>query len=116
MHRTGDLTRGMCVVDRRDDQGADAQRANRARVQAELQSRIAAGSAEAGSFGSLESVAVPARVEVEDEPSSLHEDAQEGVPVVESTPGVVALLQIMMKRIWHVEVDKESLTEDLLLV
>jgi len=116
MERTGELTRGMCVVDRRDDQGAYAPGANRARVQAELQSRIAAGSADAGSFGSLESVAVPARVEVEDEPSSLREDAQEGIPVVEGTPGAVALLQIMMKRVWHVEVDKESLTKDLLLV
>jgi hypothetical protein len=106
----------MCVVDRRDDQGAYAPGANRARVQAELQSRIAAGSADAGSFGSLESVAVPARVEVEGESSSLREDAQEGIPVVEGTPGAVALLQIMMQRVWHVEVDKESLTKDLLLV
>jgi len=36
--------------------------------------------------------------------------------VIESTPGPEALLQVMMKRIWHVEVDKESLTADLLLV
>jgi hypothetical protein len=75
---------------------------------------MAAGSA--GGFGSLESVAVPARVEVEDEPSHQCSEEKEGLPVVEGTPGVEALLQIMMKRIWHVVVDKESLTTDLLLV
>ncbi|KAH9986999.1 nucleoside hydrolase [Russula compacta] len=106
MERIGELTRGMCVVDRRDDKGAYPPGANRARVQAELQRRIAAGSAEVGGFGSFESVAVPARVE----------DEQEGVLVVEGTPGAEALLQIMMKRIWHVEVEKERLTRDLLLV
>lgn len=114
IHRIGELTRGMCVVDRRDDQGAYAPGVNRARVQAELKSRMAAGSS--GVFGSLESVAVPARVEVEDEPSHQCGDEHEGVPVIEGTPGVEALLQIMMKRIWHVTVGKESLTADLLLV
>jgi len=114
MERIGELTRGMCVVDRRD-RGAYAPGANRARVQAELERRVAAGSADAGGIGSLESVVVPARVEGEGEPSRPREDEQ-GVPVIESTPGPEALLQIMMKRIWHVEVDKESLTADLLLV
>jgi hypothetical protein len=114
IHRIGELTRGMCVVDRRDDQGAYAPGLNRVRVQAELKSRMAAGSASV--FGSLESVAVPARVEVEDEPSRPSSDEQEGVPAIECTPGAEALLQIMMKRIWHVMVDKGSLTADLLLV
>lgn len=114
IYRVGELTRGMCVVDRRDDQGAYAPGVNRARVQAELKSSMAAGSA--GVFGSLESVAVPARVEVEYEPSHQCGDEQEGVPVIEGTPGVEVLLQIMMKRIWHVTVDKGSLIADLLLV
>ena len=114
MHRTGELTRGMCVVDRRDDRGPYAPGANRARVQAELKSGQAAGSG--GGFGSLESLTVPARVEIKDEPSHRRSDEQEGVPVVEGTPGTGALLQIMMKRIWHVVVDEESLAADLLLV
>jgi len=105
----------MCVVDQRD-QSAHAPGVNRARVQAELERRIATGSADPGGFGPLEYVVVPARVEVEGEPSRPCEDEQEGVPVIESTPGPEALLQIMLKRIWHVEVDKESLTADLLLV
>jgi len=116
MERIGERTRGMCVVDRRENRGAHATGANRARVQAELERRIAAGSAETGGFGPLESVVVPARVEVEGELPRPREDEQEGVPVIESTPGPEALLQVMMKRIWHVEVDKESLTADLLLV
>ena len=117
IHRTGELTSGMCVIDRRSDQNSTyAPGVNRARVQAELKRRMAIGASEPGSFGSFESVAVPALVEVEDEPSHLAKDDQEGIPVIEGTPGAEALLQIMMKRIWHVEADKESLTADLLLV
>lgn len=114
IHRVGELTRGMCVIDRRDDQSAYAPGVNRARVQAELKSRMAAGSASV--FGSLESVVVPARVEVEDEPSRGCSDEQEGVPVIIGTPGAEVLLQIMMKRIWDVTVDTGSLTADLLLI
>jgi len=115
MERTGELTSGMCVVDRRGDH-AYAPGVNRACVQAELQRRMATGVSEPGSFGLFESVAVPAPVEVEGEPSRLSKDDQEGIPVIEGTPGAEALLQIMMKRIWHVEANKESLTAALLLV
>jgi hypothetical protein len=106
----------MCVVDRRNDQHACAPGANRVRVQAELKRRMAAGTAEPDSFGLLESVAVPALVEVEEQPLPWNEDDQEGIPVVERTPGAEALLQVMLKRVWHVEVDKESLIAALLLV
>ena len=45
------------------------------------------------------------------------EEEQEGVPVVEGTPNVEALLQIMLKRVWGVQVDKETdLVATLLLV
>jgi hypothetical protein len=77
---------------------------------------MATGTAEPGSFGLFESVAVPALVEVEDGPSRLSNGDQEGIPVIEGTPGAEALLQHMMKRVWQVEVDKESLTADLSLV
>ncbi|KAI9457887.1 nucleoside hydrolase [Russula earlei] len=110
IERIGELTSGMCVVDRRDDPKARAPGANRAHVDAELKKRMAAGSAETGGLGSLEPVVVPAPVAVP------WKDEQEGIPVVESTPGAEALLQIMLKRIWHVEVDKEGLTADLLQV
>ena len=116
IHRTGELTGGMCVVDRRGDQSTYAPGVNRARVQAELKGRMATGTAEPGSFGLFESVAVPALVEVEDEPSRQSKGDQDGIPVLEGTPGAEALLQIMMKRIWQVEADKESLTWGLSLV
>jgi hypothetical protein len=101
----------MCVVDRRDDLGSYAPGANRARVQAALQDYVAARSIEAG-LGAFEFVPVPARAEV----LPPGEEEQEGVPVVEGTPGVEALLQIMLKRIWGIQVDKESLAADQLLV
>ena len=116
IHRTGELTSGMCVVDRRGDQSTNAPGLNRAGVEAELKRRMATGTSEPGSFGLFESVTVPALVEVEDEPSCLSKDDHEGIPVIEGTPGAEALLQIMMKRVWHVEADKESLAADLLLV
>jgi hypothetical protein len=102
----------MCVVDRRNY----APGTNRARVQTELKRRMAAGTVEPDSFGLLESIAAPPLVEVEGEPLRQSEDEQGGIPVVERTPGPEALLQVMLKRIWHVEVDKESLAADLLLV
>jgi hypothetical protein len=105
----------MCVVDRRDDLGSYVPGANRARVQAALQNHEAARSMEAG-LGAFESVLVPARAEVEGEPLPPGEEEQEGVPVVEGTPGAEALLQIMLKRIWGIEVNKESLAADQLLV
>ena len=116
IHRTGEFTSGMCVVDRRGDQSTYAPGVNHMHVQEELKGRMATGASEPGSSGLFESVAVPALVEIEDEPSHLSKDDQEGIPVIEGTPGAEALLQIMMKRVWHVEADKESLTADLLLV
>ncbi|KAI0290395.1 nucleoside hydrolase [Multifurca ochricompacta] len=116
IERTGEHTSGMCVVDRRDGASAYAPGSNRSRVQAALESRIAAGLADASGFGPLKSAVVPARVEIENEPIRPGKDEQEGVPVVQATPGPEALVQLMMKRVWGVEVDKESLTPDWLLV
>ncbi|TCD71568.1 hypothetical protein EIP91_007315 [Steccherinum ochraceum] len=61
IERTGEITRGMLVIDWRDDQGAYAPGANRAAVQAELEKHP-----EFHPLGTLESTAVPAQVEVED--------------------------------------------------
>ncbi|OCH95134.1 nucleoside hydrolase [Obba rivulosa] len=101
VERIGELTRGMLVVDRRDDQGAYAPGANRAEVQAEL---------ERHSFqhaGELESTAVPAQVEVEDRAAAvkaLAEQTTGGVACVTETPGPAALVELMLKRIWGVDV------------
>jgi hypothetical protein len=118
LHSIGELTHGMCVVDRRGDQGACAPGANcaRAQAQAALQNHVTTGIVEAGGLGPSESVVVPACVELEEELLPLGRDEQEGVPVVEGTPGMGALLQIMLKRVWGVQVDKECLVADQLPV
>jgi hypothetical protein len=103
LHRIGELTRGTCIVDRRG-------------AQAPLLNCVATGSIGSAGFGPFESVSVPPRVEIEGESLIPCEDEQGGVPVVEGTPGMGALLHIMLKRIWGVLVDEESLATDQLLV
>ena len=80
LHRIGEHTSGMCIVDRCSHCAAYAPGTNYACVQAELKSRVATGPAE-------------------DELSQLCEDEHEGVSVVEGTPGAEAHLRIMMKRV-----------------
>ncbi|KAI0812525.1 nucleoside hydrolase [Irpex lacteus] len=97
VERIGEITRGMLVVDRRDDEGAYDPGANRAAVQAEL--------AKQGfhSHGTLESNAIPAHVEVEVPPTSQTEKTP-GIPVLVSTPGPEVLLKLMTERVWGVRV------------
>ncbi|KAI9062938.1 nucleoside hydrolase [Trametes sanguinea] len=95
IERTGELTRGMCVVDRRDDQGAYAPGANRAEVQAELERHHFKHS------GAYESTAVPAPVEVESRPAIKGQVG--GVPCVTQTPGSAALVRLMTERVWGVK-------------
>ncbi|KAJ3756877.1 nucleoside hydrolase [Lentinula raphanica] len=94
---TGELTRGMLVVDRRNDKTAYAPGANRAQVQAELEKAHWAG-------GNLESVALPAQVEVESA-SQMKNDAKgshHGVWCVSETPGPEALLKTLLARVWGI--------------
>jgi len=95
IERKGELTRGMLVVDRRDDQTAYAPGANRAEVQKQ--------------FDLLgiphkpwESVAVPAQVEVQREPHDLSMP-QTGIWCAVKTPGQEALLKLLLQRVWGVE-------------
>ncbi|KAH9032457.1 nucleoside hydrolase [Lactarius pseudohatsudake] len=113
MERTGELTRGMCVVDRRGE-NKSTPAANYADVQEALQHRVEVGSGDADVIGS---VVVPAPVDYEDEPSLRRKkDEPGGVPVVEGTPGPDTLRQFILKRVWNIEVTKESLATDQLLV
>ena len=87
----------MLVVDRREDEGAYDPGANRAAVQAELEKHgFHTG-------GALESNALPAQVEVETAPMPMAK-SNAGVPVVNATPGPVALLRILCERVWGVVV------------
>lgn len=100
VERVGELTRGMLVVDRRDDQGAYDPGANRAHVQAELEMH------HVDHTGTYESTALPAQVELEHPPSPPQTDPESssggGVPCIVKTPGANVLLELMLQRIWGV--------------
>ncbi|KZT26825.1 nucleoside hydrolase [Neolentinus lepideus HHB14362 ss-1] len=93
----GEYTRGMLVVDRRDDQSAYAPGENRAHVQAELERLHVA-------HGVFESSAFPAQVEIED-PDKAQTDnlGGESVAVLTHTPGPATLVRLLLSRIWGVE-------------
>lgn len=91
IERTGEITRGMLVVDRRDDQSAYSPGANRAEVQKELE-KLHYNSA------IWESTALPAPVEIEKAP--MISDGLRGVLCVTQTPGPKTLLRLLLKRVW----------------
>ncbi|KAG6886275.1 hypothetical protein C0993_006685 [Termitomyces sp. T159_Od127] len=97
IERTGELTRGMLVVDRREDESAYSPGANRARIQAELEKLNV-------SHGIWESSALPAQVETEE---ALRSRPPTGVPCVTETPGPDVLLSLLFKRVWGVEMTTE---------
>ena len=92
-NRTGEFTRGMVVVDRRDDVGAYAPGDNRSHVQQELD-RLRV------SHGPFESAAVPAPVLVDDTGKKGKQDV--GVFTVVETPGPDVCLELLLQRIWGV--------------
>ena len=92
-NRTGEFTRGMLVVDRRDDAAACAPGDNRSHVQQELD-RLC------DSDGPFESSAVPAPVLVDD----IGKKGWQGIGVytVVETPGPRVCLELLLRRIWGV--------------
>ena len=92
-NRTGEFTRGMLVVDRRDDAGAYAPGDNRSHVQQELD-RLHV------SHEPFESAAVPAPVLVDGVGKEGKEDI--GVFTVVGTPGPRACLELLLRRVWGV--------------
>ncbi|KIY65844.1 nucleoside hydrolase [Cylindrobasidium torrendii FP15055 ss-10] len=95
VERTGELTRGMLVVDRREDESAYAPGANRAMVQEELDKQSLKHETSGGEFS-----AVPAEVDVENAPVG-NEDVS-AVFCVSKTPGPKVLLDLLFKRVWGV--------------
>ncbi|KAJ8689741.1 hypothetical protein PTI98_012611 [Pleurotus ostreatus] len=95
IERVGELTRGMLVVDRREDETAYAPGANRAHVQAELERLVSDHHHE------WESTALPAQVEVE-KPADNTQSLQ-GVQCIVETPGPDALLKLLVKRVWGID-------------
>ncbi|KAG1751646.1 nucleoside hydrolase [Suillus paluster] len=100
IERTGEITRGMFVTDRRDENTAYAPGLNRAEVQVQLD-LLQLGN------GVLESTALPARVELEDPALSAGgpdevglERKRNGVGCLVETPGPSALLHLLTRRVW----------------
>ncbi|OAX42300.1 nucleoside hydrolase [Rhizopogon vinicolor AM-OR11-026] len=105
IERTGEITRGMFVVDRRDENTAYAPGANRSEVQAQLDLRQLG-------HGLLESAALPARVDIEEPSLSVGGDEvglqavsgqRKGVACLVETPGPSVLLQLLMSRVWGIQ-------------
>ncbi|KAG5730996.1 hypothetical protein E4T56_gene12947, partial [Termitomyces sp. T112] len=93
IERTGELTRGMLVVDRREDESAYSPGANRAKIQAELEKNNVP-------HGIWESSALPAQVETEE---AMKARPPPGVICVTETPGADVLLSFLFRRVWGVE-------------
>jgi hypothetical protein len=97
VERTGEYTRGMCVVDRRDEAMAYASGANRAKLQEELIKADAM-------YRHVESAASPAPVMVDSAESTGLPGGYNGVNVVCATPGPDALLKLLFARVWGVQI------------
>jgi hypothetical protein len=112
----GEVTRGMLVVDRREDQTAYAPGANRSEVQSILEQSHQ-------HHGLLESTAVPAPVEMESEGlhkgpdewlghQTVHDGSLGGsmdVACIVGTPGKDVLLQLLTERLWGASYDDKPL-------
>ncbi|KAG6862337.1 hypothetical protein C0995_016035 [Termitomyces sp. Mi166 len=94
IERNGELTRGMLVVDRREDESAYSPGANRAKIQAELKKNNVP-------HGIWESSALPAQVETEE--AAMKSRPPAGVVCVTETPGADVLLWFLFRRVWGVE-------------
>jgi len=89
----------MLVVDRREDESAYAPGANRAEVQASLDKTQFSGN--------LESIALPAQVEIETAPLA-KKKADSGIWCIIETPGPDTLLKILFERVWGVSERMET--------
>lgn len=92
IERNGELTRGMLVVDRRDDQTAHAPGANRAEVMKQFDSLVLA-------HKPWEFIGVSTQVGHDGHASMT---TGKGVCCVTNTPGPEVLLQLLLHRVWGV--------------
>ncbi|KAK7472934.1 hypothetical protein VKT23_001039 [Stygiomarasmius scandens] len=95
VERTGELTRGMLVIDRRQDESAYAPGANRAEVQDKLEKT-------AKEKGHHPHEDFPVQVQVESAAEVNKSDAA-GVLCVTETPGPEVLLRVLLERVWGVK-------------
>ncbi|KII92152.1 hypothetical protein PLICRDRAFT_36945 [Plicaturopsis crispa FD-325 SS-3] len=88
VERTGEITRGMLVVDRREDESAYAPGSNRAEAQEALERQMTKHRA-------FESTALPAEV-ANGQPIKV----RDGVACIVETPGSDVLVKLLFERIW----------------
>jgi len=101
--RFGEITRGMLVVDRREDESAYAPGANRAAVQLELDKTTL-------SHATWESTALPAMVEVTDTTlATINSRVASSVFCVTHTPGSDILLLLLLQRVWGIDCSLSTL-------
>jgi hypothetical protein len=91
--RVGEFTRGMLVVDRREDAGAYAPGVNRAQAQSELERSVTTNH-------KSESSVIPAEVEVET--ASAHQEHGRSVSCVTETPGFEKAANLLFQRVWGI--------------
>ena len=92
MHiRTGEFTRGMLVVDRRDDVGAYAPGENRSHVHQVLDPLDV-------SHGLFEPAAVPAPILEND----IGKEPEVGVFTLVETPGPLVCMELLLQRVWGI--------------
>lgn len=87
VERYGEHTRGMLIVDRRDETTTYEPGDNRAEVQAALERAV-------------HELSVPAQVESANEVKATEHTGPQGVPCITRTPGPQAILDSMTTRIW----------------
>lgn len=95
IERKGELTRGMLVTDRRDDQSAYAPGVNRAEAQKELEKSACMCSKW------LTSNVLPSQAEIE-HTSQENTATKTGILCVIETPGPETLLRLLLARVWGV--------------
>ena len=84
IYRTGELTLGMCVVDRRGGAPASERGKSRAELQEQADRKLAAE---------------PANVQV-DRPEQAEIQQSQGVNVIVKTPGLDELAKILFEKVW----------------
>ena len=87
IERYGEHTRGMLVVDRRDETTTYEPGDNRAQVQAALEH-------------ALHDMPAPVQVETEAEVEDVQHTGLQGVPCVIQTPGPQTILNLLLARVW----------------
>lgn len=97
----GELTRGMLVVDRRDEYAATAPSyIDRTQDEERLTSGDSREEVDEALRRAMHNLPAPVQLENEEEAKAAHHPPLAGIACVTKTPGTAALLDSMLARIW----------------